>query len=184
MSVLLKDLVFDAVKLPVNWWEQIGFIAAEKLNIAPGALQNTEIISCAVDSRRGSPKLLVTLKSDCSISGIGAELTAQEWQEYSVLPPEIPEKSSLKNPIVVGTGPAGIFAGLILALAGCKPLIIDCGSEDFFFKVNCEFHDKLMEAKIPHDFYVRPGVHNWDYWRNSIQHQMLFFSNYFKSAKE
>ncbi len=62
-------------------------------------------------------------------------------------------------------------------------LIIDCGSEDFFFKVNCEFHDKLMEAKIPHEFYVRPGVHNWDYWRNSIQYQMLFFSNYFKSAK-
>ncbi|MBO5276894.1 MAG: esterase family protein, partial [Alistipes sp.] len=62
-------------------------------------------------------------------------------------------------------------------------LIIDCGSEDFFFKVNCEFHDKLMEAKIPHDFYVRPGVHNWDYWRNSIQYQVLFFSNYFKSAK-
>lgn len=62
-------------------------------------------------------------------------------------------------------------------------IIIDCGSEDFFFKVNCEFHDKLMAAKIPHDFYVRPGVHNWDYWRNSIKYQMLFFSNYFNSAK-
>ena len=61
-------------------------------------------------------------------------------------------------------------------------LIIDCGSEDFFYKVNCEFHDKLMEAKIPHDFYVRPGVHNWDYWRNSIQYQILFFNNYFKTT--
>lgn len=60
-------------------------------------------------------------------------------------------------------------------------LIIDCGSEDFFFKVNCELHDKLMEAKIPHDFYVRPGVHNWDYWRNSIKYQMLFFNNYFQT---
>ena len=129
MSVLLKDLVFDAVKLPANWWEQIDFIAAEKLNIAPGALQNTEIISCAVDSRRGSPKLLVTLKSDCQIPGVGTELSEKELLEYSALPPEIPEKSSLKNPIVVGTGPAGIFAGLILALAGCKPLIIDRGSD-------------------------------------------------------
>ena len=62
-------------------------------------------------------------------------------------------------------------------------IIIDCGSEDFFYKVNCEFHDKLMEAKIPHDFYIRPGVHNWDYWRNSIQYQVLFFNNYFKTAK-
>jgi S-formylglutathione hydrolase FrmB len=63
-------------------------------------------------------------------------------------------------------------------------LIIDCGSEDFFYEVNCNLHNKLAKAGIPHDFYVRPGVHNWEYWSNSIQYQMLFFSNYFKSAKE
>ena len=61
-------------------------------------------------------------------------------------------------------------------------LIIDCGTEDFFYEVNCALHQKLTEAKIPHDFYTRPGVHNWDYWRNSIKYQVLFFSNYFKSA--
>ena len=62
-------------------------------------------------------------------------------------------------------------------------LIIDCGTEDFFYEVNCALHEKLAAAKIPHDFYTRPGVHNWDYWRNSIQYQILFFSNYFKSAQ-
>ena len=62
-------------------------------------------------------------------------------------------------------------------------LIIDCGTEDFFYEVNCALHEKLAAAKIPHDFYTRPGVHNWDYWRNSIKYQMLFFSNYFKSAE-
>ena len=129
MSVLLKDLVFDAMKLPGNWWESVNEIVAEKLHIAPEALQNTEIISCAVDSRRGTPKLIVTLKSDCQIPGVGVELNNEEWLEYAALPPEIPEKSSLKNPVIVGTGPAGIFAGLVLALAGSKPLIIDRGSE-------------------------------------------------------
>ena len=62
-------------------------------------------------------------------------------------------------------------------------LIIDCGTEDFFYEVNCALHEKLAAAKIPHEFYTRPGVHNWDYWRNSIQYQILFFSNYFKSAQ-
>lgn len=60
-------------------------------------------------------------------------------------------------------------------------LIIDCGSEDFFYEVNCAFHEKLAKAGIPHDFYVRPGVHNWAYWSNSIQYQMLFFANHFKA---
>lgn len=31
------------------------------------------------------------------------------------------------RPLVIGTGPAGIFAGLVLAEAGCSPLLIDRG---------------------------------------------------------
>jgi S-formylglutathione hydrolase FrmB len=58
-------------------------------------------------------------------------------------------------------------------------LLIDCGSEDFFYKVNCQLHEKLLDRNIPHDFIIRPGVHNWVYWNNSIQYQMLFMHNYF-----
>ena len=39
-----------------------------------------------------------------------------------------------------------------------------------------------MKEGIPHDFYVRPGRHNWTYWNNSIKFQMLFFSNCFAKA--
>ncbi|RZA01299.1 MAG: esterase family protein [Sphingobacteriaceae bacterium] len=59
-------------------------------------------------------------------------------------------------------------------------IIFDCGTDDFFYKVNVELHDKLLERKIPHDFIVRPGAHNWTYWTNSVAYQMLYFSNYFK----
>jgi len=58
-------------------------------------------------------------------------------------------------------------------------LIIDCGTEDFFFKVNQDLHEQLMERNIPHDFITRPGVHNWVYWTNSIQYQVLFMSRFF-----
>ena len=60
-------------------------------------------------------------------------------------------------------------------------MIIDCGYGDFFYKVNVALHDKLLDRNIPHDFIIRPGVHNWEYWDNAINYQMLFFSRYFKS---
>ncbi len=62
-------------------------------------------------------------------------------------------------------------------------LIIDCGTEDFFFKVNEELHKKLAYFNIPHDYISRPGAHNWDYWKNAVEYQLHFMSNYFNSNK-
>ena len=58
-------------------------------------------------------------------------------------------------------------------------LIIDCGEKDFFLEVNKAFHQKLLEHGIDHDFITRPGMHNWDYWNNSIDYQILFFEKFF-----
>ena len=60
-------------------------------------------------------------------------------------------------------------------------IIIDCGSEDFFYKVNENLHQQLLYRNIPHDFITRPGGHTWPYWTNAIKFQMLFMSNYFNS---
>lgn len=60
-------------------------------------------------------------------------------------------------------------------------LLIDCGTEDFFYKVNENLHQQLLYRNIPHDYITRPGAHNWNYWTNSIQYQLLFMNNYFKS---
>lgn len=62
-------------------------------------------------------------------------------------------------------------------------LIIDCGESDFFYPVNKAFHEKLSYYNIPHDFIARPGAHNWDYWSNALQYQLLYFSRYFQGAK-
>jgi len=66
-----------------------------------------------------------------------------------------------------------------LLTPGKLALMIDCGTEDFFYTVNLQFHDKLLAQKIPHDFIVRPGAHNWAYWSNSIKYQLLFMHTYF-----
>ena len=60
-------------------------------------------------------------------------------------------------------------------------LIIDCGTEDFFFKVNENLHQQMLYRNIAHDYIIRPGAHNWNYWVNAVQYQLLFMSNFFKS---
>lgn len=62
-------------------------------------------------------------------------------------------------------------------------IIIDCGTEDFFYAVNHALHEKLLQLKIAHEYIERPGQHNWDYWENAVKYQLLYFSNYFKSTK-
>ena len=59
-------------------------------------------------------------------------------------------------------------------------MIIDCGEADFFLDVNKNLHKRLLELKIDHDFITRPGGHNGEYWNNSIDYQILFFSKFFK----
>ncbi|MDD2437703.1 MAG: alpha/beta hydrolase family protein [Massilibacteroides sp.] len=66
---------------------------------------------------------------------------------------------------------------------GDLAIIIDCGYGDFFYEVNQDLHKKLCKYQIDHEFQVRPGVHNADYWRNSIDFQILFFKKFFDRKK-
>lgn len=66
---------------------------------------------------------------------------------------------------------------------GDLAIIIDCGEKDFFLDVNKEFHKQLLASGIDHDFITRPGMHNGNYWNNSIDYQILFFNKYFKGRR-
>ncbi len=59
-------------------------------------------------------------------------------------------------------------------------LIIDCGTEDFFYAVNEALHSVLLANKIQHDYISRPGKHNGEYWKDAIHYQMLFMSRNLK----
>jgi S-formylglutathione hydrolase FrmB len=58
-------------------------------------------------------------------------------------------------------------------------VIMDCGTEDFIIEMSRAAHKKMLSLKIPHDYIERPGGHDWRYWRNAVQYQLLFFRNYF-----
>lgn len=67
---------------------------------------------------------------------------------------------------------------------GDLALIIDCGTDDFFYEVNCQFHEALLQRGINHDFISRPGVHDGRYWNNSLAYQWLFFKKYFDGYRD
>lgn len=63
-------------------------------------------------------------------------------------------------------------------------IIIDCGTDDFFYSINENLHRALLERKIPHDYISRPGAHNARYWRNAILYHLLFFAEHFKRMQQ
>lgn len=79
----------------------------------------------------------------------------EHWNEYNVLT----QASRLKD--------------------SALSLIIDCGIKDFFINVNRSLHQQLLQQGISHDYIERPGEHNWPYWTNAVEYQMLFFHRYF-----
>jgi Predicted esterase len=70
-----------------------------------------------------------------------------------------------------------------LLTPGSLALIFDCGTSDFFYNVNKQLHKKLADRNIPHEFIARPGNHNWDYWKNSIQYHLLYFNHFFTNNR-
>ena len=56
---------------------------------------------------------------------------------------------------------------------------IDCGDDDFLIKGNCNVHIMLTEKKVPHEFRVRDGVHDWKYWRTGIVDALKFIGDNF-----
>jgi len=38
----------------------------------------------------------------------------------------------------------------------------------------------MLQLKIAHDYIERPGKHDWNYWRNAVKYQLLYFREYFQ----
>ena len=51
--------------------------------------------------------------------------------------------------------------------------------EDYLYKNNVLMHIKMREKGIKHEFRVRDGDHNWDYWRSALPSVLEFISKKF-----
>ena len=56
---------------------------------------------------------------------------------------------------------------------------IDCGDDDFLYKGNSALHVKMRNLEIPHEYRVRNGGHEWQYWRTGLYDGLKFISQTF-----
>lgn len=113
-------------------------LAAQKLHIKPEQLLKWQIVHKSVDARQKSdvhfvyalalqlpPKLERSLLANPRRRGLVQPLpqadAAEGW-------PELGQARFANPPVVVGAGPAGLFAALWLARAGACPLLVERGA--------------------------------------------------------
>jgi S-formylglutathione hydrolase FrmB len=63
-------------------------------------------------------------------------------------------------------------------------IYFDCGTDDDFgfYKGAQAFHDLLFARKIPHEFHLYPGGHDWDYFARHLPASLEFHSHAFEQA--
>ena len=131
MDFILKDQRLAVTSLPEVWLPLLPAFAAEKLRIPSRQIAFVQLLHSSIDSRRGAPELILTLHlrftSPPPRHPALSAISKAELANFTA--PELPltYRTSLQNPLVIGSGPAGISAAYILALAGCAPIIIDRG---------------------------------------------------------
>ncbi|MBD5369324.1 MAG: prolyl oligopeptidase family serine peptidase [Bacteroides sp.] len=54
-------------------------------------------------------------------------------------------------------------------------MMVMCGTEDFFYTVNCDLDAVMNTRKIPHTYVTGPGNHSWAYWKDALVAIMEFF---------
>ncbi|MGZ8262061.1 MAG: NAD(P)/FAD-dependent oxidoreductase, partial [Methylotenera sp.] len=122
------------IKLPLTHEpNEINAAIIKKLGINTADLVGFSIFKRGVDARKANVILLV-YSLDVSVKGEAKVLAKLSKDPHVKLAPDTSYKfvanapaTLTSRPIVVGLGPAGLFAALILAQSGFKPLVLERG---------------------------------------------------------
>jgi uncharacterized FAD-dependent dehydrogenase len=123
------------LKLPLDHSEpELRSAIVKRLGIAPGDLAGYTIFRRSHDARKPSA-IVFTYTLDLELKDEKSVL-ARLRADRNVLPTpdtayrfvaRAPTSAPAPRPVVIGTGPCGLFAGLLLAQMGFRPLILERG---------------------------------------------------------
>ena len=104
---------------------------AKKLKVKPEQIKNYKIFKKAIDARKKQAiKWVYTIDVETTKDTWLIEKGyAQASPDMSYHYPKVGDKPLKYRPVVVGAGPCGMFAALILAQMGYKPIIIERGGQ-------------------------------------------------------
>ena len=112
---------------------QLRYEAAKNLKIPGSKIRELTIVRRSVDARK-KPEIRIIYTVDVRVEGNEKKLLMKAGSRRAELAPvyryTVPKApKAAQRPVVVGFGPAGMFAALVLALAGQCPLVLERGDD-------------------------------------------------------
>ena len=106
--------------------------AAKRLRVPAPDIKELRLVKISLDARKKSD-IHYTCSVAVAVAGNEDRLIARgksaDIAEYRETEYEIPASMLTERPVVVGFGPGGMFAALVLARAGARPIVIERGQE-------------------------------------------------------
>ena len=124
----------DILLPPEHDANQLTYEAARLLKLSPSKIRQLRLVRRSVDARK-KPDVKIVYTVDVAVEGSENKILKHSGCKRAAITPtdryRLPKivGTLTKRPVVVGFGPAGMFAALVLALAGQKPIVLERGED-------------------------------------------------------